>query len=233
MLNVPEPRILDAALSVWQYHCVEENIPLEPNGFDLIVGLGTYDTRVAETCADLYHKGLGPKIIFTGARGHFTKQIFDKSEAKTFADIAIKNGVPSEHVLIEEEAMNTGENILNVKKMSPECKSAIFVAKPLMLRRCRATLDQHWADIHSVVTAPNIHMISQPTDKVDIQKVIHEIVGNYWRIRTYPKRGFQTEQDFDENADKAFQTLIDQGYTKHLPINWKNALKDLDTELVS
>ncbi|MEW7008010.1 MULTISPECIES: YdcF family protein [unclassified Lentilitoribacter] len=233
MLNVPEPKVLDAAFSVWQYHCLEEIIPLDPSGFDLIVGLGSYDTRVAEKCADLYHAGLGPKIVFTGARGNFTKDIFDVTEAAAFAKTAIKNGVPNEDVLLEEQAMNTGENILNVKEMFPECTSAIFVAKPLMLRRCRATLDQIWPDLSSVVTAPNIHMISQPTDKVDIQKVIHEIVGNYWRIRTYPQRGFQSEQDFDENADKAFQTLIDQGYTKHLPDDWENALQDLETELVN
>ena len=89
MQNLPEPKVLDAALSIWRYHCLDENIPRDISTFDLIVGLGSYDTRVAERCAELYQNAISDKIVFTGAFGNWTKDHFDKTEAETFAEVAM------------------------------------------------------------------------------------------------------------------------------------------------
>lgn len=220
--EVPMPDILDAACSVWQYHCLNEVRPKDIKSFDLIVGLGTYDVRVAERCADLYHQDLSRQIVFTGGKGTITKKIFRRSEAEAYANVAQKNQVKKAHIALETKALNTGENIRFVKKMFPKAKSAIFVTTPQMQRRCRATLDKIWPELEiSFITSPDLHLISQATEDVDLNKVIHEVVGNYARIRTYPKRGYQSEQEFSESADKAFQKLIGEGYTQHMPDNWQ------------
>ena len=51
------------AQQIWDYHRL--NLPLEKA--DFIVGLGSYDLRVAERCADLYADNWAPFIIFSGA----------------------------------------------------------------------------------------------------------------------------------------------------------------------
>lgn len=224
---LPDPKALDAAQSIWRYHCLDEIIPRDIPSFDIIVGLGSYDTRVAERCAELYQCAVSEKIVFTGAFGNWTKDQFDKTEAETFADIAIKLGVPDGNIELEDKATNTGENIANVKAMFPECKTAIFVTKPQMQRRCRATVEKVWPEIKAVVTAPNHTFVSQPVGDMDIGKVIHELVGTHWRTRVYAKLGYQTEQVADELAEEAFAALVEQGYTKYLPENWQEELAEV------
>ncbi len=230
MQNLPEPKVLDAALSIWRYHCLDENIPRDIQTFDLIVGLGSYDTRVAERCAELYQNAVSDKIVFTGAFGNWTKDKFDKTEAETFADVAMEHGVPEEDIVIEDKATNTGENILNVKEMFPKSKTVVFVTKPQMQRRCRATVEKQWPDIKAVVTAPNHTIVSQPVGDMDLDKVVHELVGTHWRTRAYAKLGYQTQQDADERAEEAFKALVEQGYTKHLPDDWEDVLSEDESE---
>lgn len=217
---MPEPGILDAACAVWRYHCLNEKMPDGVSNFDLIVGLGTYDVRVAEKCAQLYQEEFSRQIVFTGGKGALTGKIFETSEARAYAKVARRNGVLKEHISLETKAANTGENIAFVKKMYPDTKSVIFVTTTQMQRRCRATVEKIWPELTvSYVTSPDLHMISQVTDAVDLNMVIHEVVGNYARIRSYPERGFQTEQKFCAVADQAFKELIKHGYTQHMPEN--------------
>jgi hypothetical protein len=46
------PNILVAAEQLWSYHSIYD----PPRPVDLIVGLGSYDLRVADRCAELYVK---------------------------------------------------------------------------------------------------------------------------------------------------------------------------------
>lgn len=108
---------------------------------DVIVGLGTHDTRVAMETAMLWFEGWADVIVFTGRSGNLTKgelhtlmitmsgivfthiiivkQLlfsflpgrWNRSEAEVFRDIAISMGVPSCKIYIETESRNTGENI--------------------------------------------------------------------------------------------------------------------------
>ena len=224
MNNLPDLQTLDAAQSIWSYHCLDETIPNEDSTVDLIIGLGSYDTRVADKCVELYQQTKSKKIVFTGAFGNWTKGVFSETEAKTFAEIAIKSGVPKHHIVLEEKATNTGENIANVKALFPKCKIAIFVTKPLMQRRCRATVEKVWPKVKAIVTAPDHTIISQAIGHVDMQGVINELVGTHWRSQTYAKRGFQTEQVLDKTADAAFENLVAKGYTQNLPDNWQDEL---------
>lgn len=227
-MNLPEPQTLDNACTLWRYHCLNETIPDGMSDFDLIVGLGTYDLRVAQKCAQLYHEEFSRRIIFTGGKGALTGKIFNTSEAEAYAKEARRNGVRKSHISLDTKASNTGENIAFVKKMYPRVKTVIFVTTTQMQRRCRATVDQVWPELEaSYVTSPDLHLISQATEAVDLDMVIHEVVGNYARIRTYPERGFQTEQTFCAEVDQAFQELVKRGYTQHMPDNWQEDMAQL------
>jgi uncharacterized SAM-binding protein YcdF (DUF218 family) len=98
---------LSDAKVLWDYHNrIDELKKLQSS---VIIGLGSYDIRVAQYCARLYLDGYGQKIVFTGKLGNWTRDKWIKSEAEIFADAAI--GVPREDIWLEPEATNIGENI--------------------------------------------------------------------------------------------------------------------------
>ncbi len=73
-----DPETTAAAKTLWHYHCIYD----DPAPSDVIVGLGSYDLRVVDRCAELFHLGVAPKLLFTGHRGHWTRDRFDTSEAR-------------------------------------------------------------------------------------------------------------------------------------------------------
>ncbi|MDF1755997.1 MAG: ElyC/SanA/YdcF family protein [Verrucomicrobiales bacterium] len=87
---------------LWNYHRIFD----KPVKSDVIIGLGSYDTRVAGHCARLLSEGWAPLIIFTGAEGNFTRGKWEKTEAETFADVAISAGVNPAKILAETLATN-------------------------------------------------------------------------------------------------------------------------------
>lgn len=97
----------ELAKIVWDYHHMGHQL----RKADCILVLGSNDTRVAERGAEIFLSGYAPLIIFSGGVGKLTKDLFKKSEAEVFADIAIGMGVPKDKILIEPDSTNTGENI--------------------------------------------------------------------------------------------------------------------------
>ncbi|GEM_PF-3164098 len=84
---------------------------------DSILVSCSHDLRVAERGADLFLQGFAPYIIFSGGFGRLTKDIFEKTEAETFAEIARNIGVPEEKIIIENISSNSGENIEFTKEL--------------------------------------------------------------------------------------------------------------------
>ncbi|MBX9742532.1 MAG: YdcF family protein [Chthoniobacterales bacterium] len=101
--------LIDAEI-LWNYHCRKDRIKKNKNS--LIIGLGSYDDRVAAYCSELYLKGYGQKILFTGKFGNWTKGAITPLEAQHFAKLAIQLGVSSSDILLEKKATNIGENII-------------------------------------------------------------------------------------------------------------------------
>ena len=79
---------------IWDYHLMQ--MPMKKA--DVILVLASNDLRVADRAVELYEQGWADKIIFSGAQGRLTSGKFDKTEAETFAEIALSKGVPKEHV---------------------------------------------------------------------------------------------------------------------------------------
>lgn len=205
--------VREAAALLWQFHAVDD--PLRPA--DLIVGLGSYDLRVAARAAELHLAGLAPRLLFTGAAGNWTRGLFAGSEAEAFADHARSLGVPPDAILLETTATNLGENIRCAASMLPAARAAIFVTKPQTLRRCRATLGRQWPGVQAMVTAPRTAYADQPLAHHDARALICEMVGDLERLRTYPALGFQAEVEIPDAVLAAFRLLCAAGYTDHLP----------------
>lgn len=212
MRDTDKRQISAAADILWQYHCIFDT----PVPSDVIIGLGSYDLRVADRCAALFHQGLAPKILFTGHSGHWTRDRFDQTEAHRFRVRAIERNVPVEAILLEESATNIGENITFAARLVGDDASAILVTKPQTQRRCLATARKQWPAGRTVVTAPLHDRSDQPISGFDEHHLICEMVGDLKRILIYPDAGFQTKQDVPDAVMDAYRFLIERGYTAHL-----------------
>lgn len=216
MTNSPQIR-KDAEL-IYNYHQMQ--MPVHPA--DAIFCLCSLDTRVAECAAQLYLDGLAPYLIYSGDSGKLTEGRFTKTEAEVFADIARGMGVPNDKIIVEPRATNTGENVrftyTLLQKLDIHPKSLILVQKPYMERRTYATFKKQWpAETDFTVTSPRFNFSEYPNDDNPRELVINIMIGDLVRIKDYPAKGFQIEQEIPGHVWEAMERLVRAGYDKHLP----------------
>ena len=201
---------------LWNYMLMRH----EPRPCDLIMALGSNDTRVAEHAADLYLRGFASRLLFSGNVGILTKGKFAKTEAETFADVAIAKGVPPKAILLETRSTNTGENIqfsralLAEHGLDPE--TFIVVQKPYMERRAYATFMKQWPGKDILMTSPPFSWNEYPTEKLTKEIIRPILADDLQRIRLYPQKGFQIPQHIPDDVWAAFEELVARGFTSHL-----------------
>lgn len=212
---IPETT-LALAQQLWDYHHVNQNLQKS----DCILVLGSHDLRVAERGAELYLQGWAPLLIMSGGLGRLTQEMWSEPEADKFAKIALEMGVPEEAILIENNSTNTGENILFTQQLLQKENLAperfIVVQKPYMERRSFATFKKHWPEKELIVTSPQLSMQAYPTAEITLEEVIHIMVGDLQRIKVYPEKGFQIEQEIPKEVWEAFEKLVSLGFNSHL-----------------
>jgi uncharacterized SAM-binding protein YcdF (DUF218 family) len=192
--------------------------PLSP--CEALIVLCSYDTRVAEYAADLFREQLAPLLLFSGKEGANTEGRFSATEAEVFADIALRSGVPSEAILLEKEARNTGENVRFSRALLAArgipVRKVIAVQKPFMGLRVRATFQKVWPEVEVLITAPPQALEELAPPGMRLSEVIAIMVGDFERVLEYPKRGYQTEQPLSDQARAAFEYLKQRSYTGRL-----------------
>ena len=213
-------RIRDLASIIWNYHKL--NHPLEKA--DAILVLCSHDERVVERAVELYGEDWAPLVIFSGGLGAITRKLWTEPEAERFARLAIATGVPKDKVIIENRSSNTGENILYTKQlladMGLELQKFIVVQKPYMERRSFATFRKWWPEKQVIVTSPQIgfddYLANYANSALSPNEVVSIMVGDLQRIRVYPARGYQIEQDVPSEVIGAYDELVAEGFTKYL-----------------
>jgi len=208
------------AETLWDYHLMKHEVAKA----DAILVLCSHDERVAERGAELFHKGLAPLIIFSGGRGAITRTLWDEPEAERFARIAMSLNVPREKILVEVNSTNTGENIEFTKRLLAERGFApqkfIVVQKPYMERRAFATFRKLWPEKEVVITSPQVsfrdYLAGYTCPSLSAADVVSIMVGDLQRMKLYPARGFQIEQEIPANVWGAFEQLVRAGYDKYL-----------------
>jgi uncharacterized SAM-binding protein YcdF (DUF218 family) len=218
-------RVRALAETIWQYHQLNHEV----TAADAILVLCSYDLAVAERGARLFLDGLAPILIFSGGLGAITKHFWKEPEADQFAAVAVRMGVPAEKILIESRSTNTGENVEYTRQLLAEKgidpQTFILVQKPYMERRCYATFRKLWPGKAAVVTSPRVsfedYLSRYSNPALSADEVISIMVGDLQRIRLYPARGFQIEQEIPEEVWSAFTELVAAGYDQHLIANAK------------
>ena len=215
-----DERIRAFAQKIWDYHHL--NHPLAHA--DAILVLCSHDIAVATRGAELFLQGWAPLLIFAGGLGAITRHLWDEPEADQFARIAIGMGVPADRILVENRSTNTGENVLFTRRVLAEKRldpqAFIVVQKPYMERRSYATFRKVWPEKEVRVASPQMAMdeyLSQYShDALSPDDVVGIMVGDLQRIREYPAKGFQIDQEIPEDVWRAYEELVRAGYDRHL-----------------
>ncbi len=195
--------------TLWDYMQLKHDL----KSADCLFVMCSNDLRVAEYAAKLYHQKLAPLIVFSGGEGRCTDGLFEKSEAETFAEIARIAGVPSESIVVETKSSNSGENVRFTEQLLIEkgicCDSLILVQKPFMERRAIATFEKQWQSSYSQlqVTSTAHPFFEYINEDMPLMMVLAALMEDFSRIKTYPEKGFQTEQEIPANVESSYQAL--------------------------
>ena len=215
-----EAHIEGLAKTLWNYHQMKHQLAKA----DAIMVLCSHDERVAERGAQLFLEGWAPLIIFSGGRGAITSRLWNEPEAERFARIAMRLNVPPENILIEPNSTNTGENVAFTKRLLAENgldpQKFILVQKPYMERRSYATFRKLWPEKELIVTSPQVsfrdYLAEYTNRSLSESDVVGIMVGDLQRIKIYPARGFQIEQEIPNEVWEAFEHLVRAGFDNYL-----------------
>lgn len=205
----------DAQL-LWDYHLMHH----APRPCSVAMGLGSHDLGVADVTAELYHQGMAPVIVFTGATSPTTRARMPRGEAIHYRERALELGVPESAVLLEPRATNTGENIEFTKAMLAEAgikvSSVLLVSKPYEERRSYSMMRKMWPEVE-VVCASTSKSLEEYVDSIgDARLVIDMVVGALQRVLVFPRLGLAIEQDVPDAVVAAFERLRYEGFIRRL-----------------
>ena len=198
---------------LWDYLKLNQSLSKS----DLLLVAGSHDLRIAGKAVELYKEGYAPIILFSGGFGTITKDLWKEPEAIVFSNIAIKNGVPKENLLIEDKARNTGENITLsyelLKRDEKLPKTVVLLTKPFMERRFYATFKKQWLSKETkvVVTSPNIPMEEYILNSPNPDRTVDQIIQEAKKIIDYPSKGFQIEQEMPKEVLDSMNYLLENG----------------------
>jgi uncharacterized SAM-binding protein YcdF (DUF218 family) len=202
--------------TLWDYH----NMHHELRPTDVGIGLGSHDLGVATYAAELYHSGMFPVIVFTGANAPTTVERFPRGEAVHYREHALELGVLDDAILVETEARNTGDNITLTRKLLGDkgitVNSATLISRPYQQRRAYATCKKIWPGIEVICASRPLSLDEYIASIGDVDRVINMLVGDTQRITEYAKRGFAIPQSMSSNVEKAYRKLAEKGYTTRL-----------------
>ncbi|MCT2583883.1 YdcF family protein [Actinophytocola gossypii] len=202
--------------TLWGYH----DLGHQPRRCDVGIGLGSHDLGVAIHTADLYQRGMFPRIVFTGANAPTTIERFPRGEAIHYSEHAISIGVPAEAILIETEATNTSQNLTNSRHVLADTgihpESVMLISRPYQQRRAYATCRKVWPEADVVCASRPLPLDEYVASIGDVDRVINMLVGDTQRITEYAHRGFAVEQDVPGHVHAAYQRLVGAGFTSRL-----------------
>lgn len=190
---------------------------------DCLFVFGSNDLRVADYAAEIALTHNFTRIVISGGIAHVGEIVdagWNIPEAEVFANRMVALGVPSEYILREPRAQNSGDNVNFSRELlaanNVTITSGLIIHKPFMERRAFATATAQWPQIEWSVTSPRQSFedfaSGQSTDVF-----LHTLTGDTARMEPYAALGYQTPQPMPENVRQALQSLIALGYTQYLP----------------
>jgi uncharacterized SAM-binding protein YcdF (DUF218 family) len=209
-MTLPDAVTKDAQL-LWDYQLMDHN----PRPCSVAIGLGSHDLGVADVTAELYRNGMAPLIVFTGATSRTTRERMPRGEAEHYRERAIELGVPSDAILVERQARNTGENIRFSRALLEEqgvpVSSVLLVSKPYEERRAYATARKLWPDVEFISASAPMTLADYVDSIGDARLVVDMLVGALQRLLVYPAQGFMISQEVPPGRPGCLRALVCPG----------------------
>lgn len=211
-----QEKILQNAKVLYDFH--NQNRTTISTDFMLV--MGSHDLRVANHAANLFLQGKAPFLVCSGGYGKITKSLWNNTEAETYAQICIENGVPKDKILIENKSTNSGENFNFTKKLleshNIKVSTGIIVCKNYLSRRALATAKKQWPEIEWFIETPNLSFEEYIKNESNIDRMINLLVGDIQRLMIYPNFGFQIPVTIPQEVLNSYDFLVKHGYTQFL-----------------
>lgn len=211
-----QEKILQNAKVLYDFH--NQNRTTISTDFMLV--MGSHDLRVANHAANLFLQGKAPFLVCSGGYGKITKSLWNNTEAETYAQICIENGVPKDKILIENKSTNSGENFNFTKKLleshNIKVSTGIIVCKNYLSRRALATAKKQWPEIEWFIEPPNLSFEEYIKNESNIDRMINLLVGDIQRLMIYPNFGFQIPVTIPQEVLNSYDFLVKHGYTQFL-----------------
>jgi uncharacterized SAM-binding protein YcdF (DUF218 family) len=110
--------------------------------YALMFGSRHQQNTLATVGASLYKCGLFRKLVVSGG---LTNE-GTRPEAMEIADLLMNSGLPASAIILECNATNTLENVLNTRHLiEPYAESVLLIGKIYAKRRYLMTVKQHWS----------------------------------------------------------------------------------------
>lgn len=196
-------------LIIWNYLAIES--PLKHA--DVIIADGTKDIEVAHLAAELYGMSFAPLIVFSGG----AQQDSDMTKADSMAKIARSYGINESAIIKESAAGNATQVIANTQALLSEqgldAQTVILVDTPYMSRTLLASAQAQWqGEQPEFISRHESTSLPEYSLRHGRGETIRDILGNFQRLRSYAKKGYQAEQEIPEAVQIAYDAMIWRGH---------------------
>jgi len=202
--------------TLWRYHGMDHEL----RRCDVGIGLGSHDLGVAVIATRLFHEGMFPWLVFTGANAPTTVERFPRGEAVHYREYAVEQGVPAESIVVEPRATNTAQNLEYSRQLLAQrripVRSVLIMSRPYQQRRAYATCKLMWPEVDVVCASNPLDLDDYVRSIGDPRRVVEMLVGDTQRIEVYAERGFAIPQEMPNEVRAAFGRLVAAGYTSRL-----------------
>ena len=173
--------------------------PLAAADVCLVFGNKAHPDHLAEQAADLYHQGYFSLVVVSGA------PVTDdgRGEAARMRDVLVARGVPETCILVEDQAQNSGENVvfsmalLDGKLGLKNIGSVLAIGHIHASRRFLMTLERHWPEVAKMFTTGNCYGV--PKDQWHTHPDFRgAVLQEYQKTRKYRTSGLIREIDLEK-----------------------------------
>ena len=201
---------------MWDFH----HLGHELTPTDVGIGLGSHDIGVAIHAAELFHLGMIPLIVFTGANAPTTIERFPRGEAVHYRQTALSLGVPDRAILIEPNARSTVDNIRLARSLLERAgiraDAVTVISRPYQQRRAYGIVMRLWPDVDAICSVQSV-ALGDYLDRIgDTDLIVNTIVADTQRLAVDHAAGHAISQPLPGPVARAYRRLVDAGYTARL-----------------
>lgn len=175
-------------------HYVMASFPVCASDLGFLLGTRHGVPEFCEAAHELWRNGMFRRLLISGGR----TRSMPIAEAEVIAERLVALGIPENVLILETEAMNTGENVRFGREKVAEVmdlaaiRSVVVIGKICSTRRYLMTLQRHWPGLRFSVCAINYFGI--PAERWHEHEEFHaRVLSEFNKIPRYLAEGFLEE----------------------------------------